>query len=134
MTVQAERAESRFFGLRSTISTRVLDYRSWIRRESSMRTFSKGPDTVLLRMGNLRLPLSDPHIFATPISEHEVTVHKSDKSKPVTYTKREINGADLITVDGGRVTWRETQPGDYPPLGPDQVETHQVAYLDSSED
>lgn len=81
------------------------------------------PEMILLHAGSApegaRLPLE--YIFAWSTSEDDLNVNtKTDgilsEGEIVTYSGEAINEANLVSDRGERIIWRETKPGDYPPL------------------
>lgn len=120
MTVEAVRQEKRFFGLHTRERRTILDYRSWNQKKSSTYSVGKQPDRVLIDAGNIFNITREPAVFAMAVSEDEIVTFKSHlriaRLEVKKYRKEEINDASIIGVNGERVVWRETQPGDYPTL------------------
>lgn len=126
MTIEVERTDSRFFGMQKTFHTRVLDFRAWTKRISESMTSGFSGDMLVLSIGPI-LEDDEPSskfVFATPISEDDLEVttksNLMERGESVIYSKDRINRENLTSHWGERIVWKETQPGDYPPLEPGQ--------------
>lgn len=129
MTTEVEHKNKKWFGLRSETHRRLFDHRRWTRKVSPMIT--EGPasgDRVLaLRVGDLNAenPAPDEFAFVHARTEDSVVVRKTphplEDGTTTILTREQINEANLANRWGEKVIWRETRPGDYPPLQPDQI-------------
>lgn len=128
MTVEATRTRSKFGGLKHETTTRLLDFRAWDKKESAGITIVGNPETCMLQMGAVlaekRKP-GDKFVFLKSTSEDDVEVTSmttlTEDGETVIFSREAINDQEFTTIYGEKISWRETLPGDYPPLEKDQV-------------
>ena len=130
MTIEAVKEKFNWLGLRRERRARVLEYRSWEQEVSPVMTYHQSPDVALLHIAPIfkseRQP-DDYFQFLHPLSDRSLAVNTKkdllDDGKSIVYSGDAINKAHFKTVYGETIVFRETKPGDYPPLGPGKVDT-----------
>ncbi|OGH11525.1 MAG: hypothetical protein A3B38_01825 [Candidatus Levybacteria bacterium RIFCSPLOWO2_01_FULL_36_13] len=128
MTVEAVWDNKSLFGLRKTEKSKVLEYRSYSIKESDVITLIHSSDLELLNPMQLHKNVEIGQAFNTdlkfvkPISEDSIEIYtwnvrENEQKNRKILVGPQINDENLISDDGEtRIRWRDTQPGDYPPI------------------
>ena len=135
MTIELVREKLKWFGPKREKHTKVLEYRFWEQQVSPGTTYAGSADVEMLHSAPIfaheRRP-GDYFQFLHPLSERSLAVITKkdllDEGESVIYTGDEINRANLRTLRGEKVIYRNTKVGDYPPLQPGQVDTTEIVH------
>lgn len=146
MAVEAQTTRSYLGGLiKREEPKRVLDYRVITQQEATSPPHSSQPEFLVVGKGRQRpefyfVDMPEYLKMAEATNEDNVRTHDFStcgyQSEDVDYSEKKINEAKLVAKSSirlpfirlrigsyiTRVSWRETQEGDYPPILPGQTE------------